>query len=95
MGPETEVFDPENPPRYSVWVHARDCECGYQRGPVSLGCRVDVYPLTPPEAGGFGPAVGYIQVPDNEPEDEDLGPCCGYWCLNCPYAEDFDRSITD
>lgn len=46
---------------------------------------------------GFDPVAdrGYIQVPDNEPEDEDLGPCCGYWCLNCPYAEDFDRSITD
>ena len=100
MGPQSEAFDPDSPPRYSVWVHARDCECGYPRGQVSEGCRVDVYPLTPPEAGGFGPAVGYIKPlpqPDTIPAAELAGECCGYYCLGCPFMdEDEDvRSITD
>lgn len=52
--------------QYSVIVHQRDCPCGEGNNRFAEfkdGCRVDVYPGTPPQAGGFGPAVGYIQSP--------------------------------
>lgn len=52
--------------QYSVIVHQRDCPCGDGNNRFAEfkdGCRVDVYPGTPPQAGGFGPAVGYIQSP--------------------------------
>lgn len=84
--------------QYSVIVHQRECPCGEGNNRFAEfkgGCRVDVYPATPPEAGGFGPAVGYIQPPPEVSAVWDELCMCIVPCSSCPYDEPVDRSITD
>lgn len=44
-----------------IVVHSRDCPCGFPLGEMVEGCQVVTYTMTPPAAGGFGAAIGYIK----------------------------------